>query len=564
MDKFLSNIASSCSLAEADIIKMQQQAKENNEFIIQTLVEKYPHKEKTILDLYSQTFKIQVAKISEMNIPKNIISLIDRKIAQAFKVIPIDRAANNIILATLNPHNLEAIDSFRFKTGFHPKVVLATKRDIEAALHKYYPMQNVEISQISAKAKVQRQESREVIKEKGGDPIVQLVNQVLLQCVLKGASDIHFEIYESFLRVRLRIDGVLVEIARPAVGYASQLASRIKIMAKIDIAEKRKPQDGNIKTTIDNKPIDFRVSCLPTIHGEKIVLRILDKSNLQVDMTKLGFEQVDFDGFKSSIHKPFGIVLVTGPTGSGKTTTLYSALQDLNRGTENITTAEDPVEYNLEGINQVHIDEKTDLTFASALKAFLRQDPDIIMVGEIRDQETGEIAIKAALTGHLVLSTLHTNNAADTITRMIDMGLEPFNLTSSLNCVVAQRLMRRLCSSCRLPSKDEAELATLGIDVRQVAQYPLFKANPDGCDACSGQGYKGRTAVHEVMVINDDLKKAILNRASSLDIKAIAMRSGMSSMRQNALRKMFRGETDIAEVHKNTAPDTHTAQNKAS
>lgn len=549
---------------EADVYgKAIAEAKEKGDFVVQVLIEKFPNKSKQIVTAYSQAFRIEIADLEKMDIQSNIIKLVDRDVARKFKIIPLDRAGNNIIVATLNPHDLKLIDQIRFKTGYTAKAVFASKKAIEDALIKYYKMKDVGISNLKSTGDKAKQVVRDVIVEQVDDPIVKLVNQVLLQCVQRGASDIHIEPYETFVRIRLRIDGSLVEIARPPLGYKNQLISRVKIMAKLDIAEKRKPQDGAIQSSIDNKPIDFRVNSLPTVHGEKIVLRILDKSSLQVDMTKLGFDPEDFRRFRHSIHQPFGMVLVTGPTGSGKTTTLYSALQELNKVTENIMTAEDPVEFNLEGINQVHIDEKIDLTFASALKAFLRQDPDIIMVGEIRDKTTGEIAIKAALTGHLVLSTLHTNTAADTITRLLDMGLEPFNLISSLNAVIAQRLVRRLCAKCKVPdTKTQPDaLLQLGLPERYAKQGKFYMAQ--GCDYCSQSGYRGRTAVHEVLIISDPIRQAIMRGAPALELKKIAQSEGMCTLRQNAIRKLIKGETDSIEVVKNTSTDSDNAHKVA-
>lgn len=559
MEKLIALIAKLTDINYEDALNVAREARDNGELFVQALVSSYPKHAATILLEYSKLFRIQIAKLDGMDIPPNIISLVDRKIAQAFQMIPIDRAGNNIIIAMTDPHDLKKLDEIRFKTGFSPKPVFATKASIKAALQQYYKMADVEISQItSSKGKsVKRQMEREIIQDAGDDPVVKLVNQVLLQCVLRGASDIHIEPFEHYLRIRLRIDGALVEIARPPANTRAQIISRIKIMANMDIAEKRLPQDGGIRTEIDRKPIDFRVNSMPTVHGEKIVLRILDKSSLEVDMTKLGFEPKDFKNFREAIHKPFGMVLVTGPTGSGKTTTLYSALQELNKVTSNITTAEDPVEFNLDGINQVQVIERINLTFASALRAFLRQDPDIIMVGEIRDQTTGEIAIKAALTGHLVLSTLHTNNASDTITRLIDMGLEPFNIISSLNAVVAQRLVRRVCNSCSVPadlSKISDSLNQLGISEALMAKANIRQAK--GCEVCSGSGYKGRIAIHELLVMSDPIRQIIMKGGSGMDIKRQAMREGMMTLRQNATIKLLKGLTDIKEVYANTASDS--------
>lgn len=354
----------------------------------------------------------------------------------------------------------------------------------------------------------------------------------------------------------MRVDGTLHEIARPPAQFKAPITSRFKIMAGLNIAEKRLPQDGNISVTIENRPIDFRVNTLPTVFGEKIVLRILDKSALNVDLTKLGFEQDDFKRFANSIHQPYGMILVTGPTGSGKTTTLYSALADLNKISDNIMTAEDPVEFTIDGINQVQINTQIGMTFASALRAFLRQDPDIIMLGEIRDLETGEVAIKAALTGHLVLSTLHTNSAADTIVRLQNMGIESFNVISALNVIVAQRLARKICDSCREvdDSVTPEFLIELGIPKKVVHQAKAYKGK--GCRKCGQTGNKGRVAIHEVMTISDDLRAAIMRGEPAMTLKKIAMTNGMRTLRQNALNKLIRGEIDHLEVIKSTSSDS--------
>ncbi len=396
------------------------------------------------------------------------------------------------------------------------------------------------------------------IKSSDG-PVVKIVNFILNQCVEKGASDIHIEPYETSMRCRLRIDGSLVEVTKIPLDIKDGLISRIKIMSKLDIAERRKPQDGAISVQMGKNPIDFRVSVLPTMYGEKVVMRILDSSNLQLDMTKLGFMDADLKRFKTSIHRPFGIVLVTGPTGSGKTTTLYSALAELNNETENIMTAEDPVEFQLEGVNQVQMKPDVGLDFSAALKSFLRQDPDIILVGEIRDLVTGEIATKAALTGHLVMSTLHTNSASDTIVRLLNMGLEAFNLVSALNCIVAQRLLKTICKDCKVKDTETTaeNLHELGIRKEIAEKMTVYRGQ--GCEVCSHVGTKGRLGVHEVMTIDEDIKKAILANESSLGIKKIAMQNGMKSLRQNALRRLAEGKVSAKEVVRSTVPDKTSA-----
>jgi type IV pilus assembly protein PilB len=388
---------------------------------------------------------------------------------------------------------------------------------------------------------------------KGDDaPIITLVNEVLVQCKRTGASDIHIEPYESFIRIRLRIDGSLREIKRPSGDMKGALISRIKIMAKLNIAESRIPQDGAINITIDNQPIDFRVSSCPTVFGEKIVMRILDKSNLQVDMTQLGFDIKQLTEFKNAIAKPNGIVLVTGPTGSGKTTTLYSAIQELNKEDLNITTSEDPVEYSLSGVNQVQMKPDIGFNFAAALRSFLRQDPDVIMVGEIRDLETAEIAIKASLTGHMVLSTLHTNSATDTISRLLNMGAAPFNLVSSLNCITAQRLMKKICERCKEEDPDATPEALISLGIPEKFSTKVKAMRGRGCDHCGNSGNKGRIAIHEVLVINDAIREAILKGIPTDEMKKIAMKNGMNSLRQSALNNMAKGITSMAEVVRTT------------
>jgi type IV pilus assembly protein PilB len=385
-------------------------------------------------------------------------------------------------------------------------------------------------------------------------PVVRLVNVVLLNAIRKGASDIHLEPYEKRMRVRYRIDGVLHEEMTPPLKLKNALSSRMKIMSQLDIAERRLPQDGRIKLKLGKgREMDFRVSVLPTMWGEKVVLRLLDKGNLQLDMMKLGFDQGPLNDFKWAIEQPWGMVLVTGPTGSGKTTTLYSALSDLNQPDVNISTAEDPVEYNLHGINQVQMHDEIGLNFAMSLRSFLRQDPDVIMVGEIRDFETAEIAVKAALTGHLVLSTLHTNDAPATISRLLNMGVEPFLITASVNLVLAQRLARKICVDCKQPFEQEKEaLKEIGFDDTQV-ESTTYKGV--GCSTCSGSGYKGRVALYEVMRFDDSLKEMVLQGASAAELKAAAIRGGMSTLRASGIRKVIEGVTTTAEIMRVTMSD---------
>ena len=386
-------------------------------------------------------------------------------------------------------------------------------------------------------------------------PVVKLVNLILSDAIKKGASDIHIEPYEKTFRVRYRIDGVMYEEMKPPMKLRNAILSRLKIMASLDIAERRLPQDGRIKLKLSkDKDMDFRVSVLPTLFGEKIVLRLLDKSNLQLDMTKLGFEEGALADFKEAIHKPYGMVLVTGPTGSGKTTTLYSALAELNTIETNISTAEDPVEFNLTGINQVQMHEEIGLNFAASLRSFLRQDPDIIMVGEVRDFETAEIAIKAALTGHLVLSTLHTNDAPSTINRLLNMGVEPFLVASATNLILAQRLARRICENCKEPLDVPAQaLLDIGVAEEAIGSFTCYKGT--GCALCSDTGYKGRIALYEVMPITDSLKDLILNGASSMELKELAIAEGMKSLRASGITKLMAGTTTVSEVVRTSVKD---------
>ena len=492
-----------------------------------------------------------------------MVKLLPISAVQKYQVIPVNRAGATLIVAMADPSNIFAIDDIKFLTGLNVEVVVAVESDIKKAIDRYYDqsatLQDV-MSDFEEDVEVVLEEEEldmaDIEKQTEDAPVVKLVNLILTDAIKKTASDIHIEPYEKSFRVRYRIDGVLYEIMKPPMKLKNAITSRVKIMASLDIAERRLPQDGRIKIKLPGgKDMDYRVSSLPTLFGEKIVLRLLDKSNLQLDMTKLGFEEKPLEHFKEAILKPYGIVLVTGPTGSGKTTTLYSALAELNKSTENISTAEDPVEFNLAGINQVQMHEDIGLNFAGALRSFLRQDPDIIMVGEIRDFETAEIAIKAALTGHLVLSTLHTNDAPSTINRLLNMGIEPFLVASSTNLVVAQRLARRICSNCKEEVKiPQQALLDIGIKKDDLDKYQhLYHGK--GCSTCSDTGYKGRVALYEVMPVEDELKELILNGASAMELKREAIRIGMKSLRISGLNKLQDGVTTIEEVLRNTVID---------
>jgi type IV pilus assembly protein PilB len=458
-----------------------------------------------------------------------------------------------------------AQSDIEFLTGYKIEVVVAPEKSIEEAIERYYEEQ-ADLSDLMgeidedldiALGADDEDDVNVTDLEKASDdaPVIRLVNLILTDAIKKKASDIHVEPYEKTFRVRYRIDGVLYEVMKPPMKLKNPIVARIKIMSNLDIAERRLPQDGRIKIKLGkDKEMDYRVSVLPTLFGEKCVLRLLDKSNLQLDMTKLGFLEEQLELFLKAIYQPYGMVLVTGPTGSGKTTTLYSALSDLNKTTTNISTAEDPVEFNLMGINQVQMKEEIGLNFAAALRSFLRQDPDIIMVGEIRDFETAEIAVKAALTGHLVLSTLHTNDAPSTVNRLLNMGVEPFLVASSVNIIQAQRLTRRICSECKVPDDvDSQTLIEMGLDPEKANSCETQKG--EGCHNCNETGYKGRLALDEVMFMYDDLKEFVLNGASAAELKAEAIRLGMLTLRQSGLHYVCEGITTVDEVGRVTAAD---------
>jgi len=519
--------------------------------------------EKEITTFLSQQYKVPAIELSEYEIDESVVKLITKDIALKYKVLPIARVGSSLILAMADPSNLNAIDDIKFLTGYNVEPVVTSEAGLLAAIEQHY-QEKFDYGQVLSdfdETGIEFGEEEEEVnvadleKESSDAPVVKLVNMIIFNAIKKEASDIHIEPYEKFFRIRYRIDGVLQEEMQPPLKLKNAIISRIKIMSSLDIAERRLPQDGRIKLKIGKeKEMDFRVSTLPTLYGEKVVLRILDKSSLQLDMTKLGFEPGPLEKFKSAIYQPYGMVLVTGPTGSGKTTTLYSALTELNKITHNISTAEDPVEYNLPGINQVQMHEEIGLNFATALRSFLRQDPDIIMVGEIRDYETAEIAVKAALTGHLVLSTLHTNDAPSTITRLLNMGVEPFLVTASVNLIMAQRLVRKLCPQCKKPVEiGKRALIAAGFSESEVEEFQPY--GPVGCKACAKTGYKGRVALYEVMPFVEELKEMVLQGASSSELKAEAVRRGMDTLRRAGLNKVKEGLTSLDEVMRVTSAD---------
>ncbi len=516
-----------------------------------------------ITNFLSQQYRVPTINLEEYEIDADILKLVSRDQCEKHKVLPVSRAGSSLVVAMADPTNLNAIDDLKFLTGFNVEPVIASEAAILAAVERYYNvgpsyeevMAGFDETEIEFKGDEEDINLMELEKQSEDAPVVKLVNMMLLNAIKKGASDIHVEPYEKKLRVRYRVDGVLIEEMTPPMKLKAAIASRLKIMSQLDIAERRLPQDGRIKLKLGKgREMDFRVSVLPTLWGEKIVLRLLDKGNLQLDMTKLGFDIGPLDDFKWAINQPWGMVLVTGPTGSGKTTTLYSALSELNKITSNISTAEDPVEYNLHGINQVQMHEEIGLNFAMSLRSFLRQDPDIIMVGEIRDFETAEIAVKAALTGHLVLSTLHTNDAPATIFRLLNMGVEPFLITASVNLVLAQRLARKICVDCKQPFVVDANaLKDIGFTEEQVAKSKLMKGV--GCRTCNNTGYKGRVALYEVMRFNDTLKEMVLGGSSAAELKMAAIKNGMITLRMSGITKVMDGVTTTEEILRVTMSD---------
>ncbi|MGB6067807.1 MAG: type IV-A pilus assembly ATPase PilB [Desulfomonilaceae bacterium] len=520
--------------------------------------------EDDLVEFLSRQLGLSTVSLDEIDVDPDAVKLITSQKAQKYMAIPYSQVNSSVYVAMADPTDYSAIDDIKFLTGLSVEVSIAAESQIRQALGLYYDtganvddileeFQDDDLESLASEASDLDETDAAKLAEEA--PVVKLVNHVLREAISRKASDIHIEPYEKILRIRLRVDGALYEVLKPPLKLKAPVVSRIKIMSRLDIAERRLPQDGRIKLKLGKgRDMDFRVSILPTLYGEKVVMRLLDKSTLQLDMTKLGFEEKPLKAFKDAIHRPFGMVLVTGPTGSGKTTTLYSALSELNSSDVNVSTAEDPIEFNLHGINQVQMHEEIGLTFASALRSFLRQDPDIIMVGEIRDFETAEIAVKAALTGHLVLSTLHTNDAPQTINRLLNMGIEPFLVASSVNAIIAQRLARRICSNCKVEIDPPAEaLRDLGVKMEEIGTFPVYQGT--GCGSCSNTGFKGRIALYEVMPITDEIKELVLAGASAMEIKREAIRLGMDTLRMAGVNKLKEGITTINEVARSTMAD---------
>lgn len=518
--------------------------------------------------------------LSQFEVYPDVINLIPVDIAKKHMIMPIHRIRSFLTMAMVDPTNLDVIENVRFRTSLSIQPVIASESGINDAINKYYgSSDSVRVKEILDEFEHGDSGVVDVLEDEGDEynmeelvhsteeaPVITLVNTIFMDAIRKGASDVHFEPYERSFRVRYRIDGVLHEMMDLAMKFKNPVLSRVKILSTMDIAEKRLPQDGRIKMRVkwgenNRKEVDMRVSAIPTMFGEKIVSRILDREMLQLDLTKLGFERESLDVFEKAIARPWGIILVTGPTGSGKTNTLYSAISTINAHEKNIMTAEDPVEFYMPGINQVNIKEEIGLNFAASLRSFLRQDPDIMLVGEMRDYETVDIAIKAALTGHLVFSTVHTNDAAGTIVRLVNMDVEPFLISDSLALIVAQRLVRRLCKKCR----QEQELAPdalvdIGFSPEEAKKVTVFKTK--GCSACNDTGFKGRTGLFEVMEINDAIRDIILKKGQPREIKAVAVENGMVTLRQSGLIKIKEGVTSVEEVLRETVKDGERKNDK--
>ena len=547
-----------------------------------------------ITAVLSRQYGVPSVNLDLFNIEDSVIRLIPREVAQKYSVLPLSRVGSTLTLAMVDPTNVFAMDDIKFMTGLNIEPVVVSEASVNDAINKYYQASreielagavDTAVEAVSSNGNhggishadlvsldsldfdTEAAENLEVVEDNDeidlssltrmseDAPVVRLVNVLLVDALRRSASDIHIEPYEKELRIRFRIDGVLYDVMHPPLKMRDALISRLKIMSKLDISEKRLPQDGRIKIKVKvesrSRELDFRVSTLPTLFGEKVVLRLLDKENLMLDMTKLGFEPESLAKFQRNIARPYGMVLVTGPTGSGKTNTLYSALQSLNTTETNIMTAEDPVEFNLAGINQVQMKEQIGLNFAAALRSFLRQDPNIILVGEIRDFETAEIAIKAALTGHLVLSTLHTNDAPSTISRLMNMGIEPFLVATSVNLIQAQRLIRRICKDCKAEHQVPVEaLIEIGFPPSEAPKVKNYKGR--GCQTCNGTGYKGRVGLYETMEVTDEIRELILIGASALELRKKAIDDGMISLRESGLHKIRDGVTTVEEVVRET------------
>ncbi len=548
-------------LNEGSLSDAIKQSQKNKQTLVTTLVTSQLLSARTIAELCYEEYGTPLLDLNEFDLSSIPEEFLNKKLIDKHRCLPLFKRGNRLYIATSDPTNIAALEDFQFSAGLHAEAILVEEDKLSKALEKVLEedLSSLDLDGLDEESlsgiEVTDADKRQQEENEGKDdaPIVIYINKILTDAIRKGASDLHFEPYEKRYRIRFRIDGILHEVSEPPISLSGRISARLKVMSKLDIAERRVPQDGRIKMRLSrNKSIDFRVSTLPTLWGEKIVMRILDSSSAQLGIEKLGYEEDQKQAYLEMLARPQGMILVTGPTGSGKTVSLYTGLNILNTEERNISTAEDPVEINLEGVNQVHINPKAGLTFASALRSFLRQDPDVVMVGEIRDLETAEIAIKAAQTGHLVLSTLHTNSSAETLTRLLNMGVPGYNIASSVNLIIAQRLARRLCPECRQPEDiPEHELLQLGFSQQQIdAGFTPYK--PCGCEFCSG-GYKGRVGIYEVMKMSDEIARTIMEGGNSLQIAATAKQQGMRDLRLSGLLKVIQGVTSIAEVNRVTS-----------
>ncbi|ABZ75045.1 type IV-A pilus assembly ATPase PilB [Shewanella halifaxensis HAW-EB4] len=548
-------------LSEEQIASAISTSRKHKTSLVSTIISNKLISARDIAELCYEEYGTPLLDLDEFDIGSIPEEFLNKKLIEKHKCLPLFKRGNRLYIATSDPTNIAALEDFQFSAGLHAEAILVEDDKLIKALETILEedISALDLDGIDEESlagiEVTDTDKRDEEENSGKDdaPIVIYINKILTDAIRKGASDLHFEPYEKRYRIRFRIDGILHEVSEPPVNLSGRISARLKVMSKLDIAERRVPQDGRIKMKLSRtKSIDFRVSTLPTIWGEKIVMRILDSSSAQLGIEKLGYEEDQRLLYEEMLQKPQGMILVTGPTGSGKTVSLYTGLNILNTEERNISTAEDPVEINLEGVNQVHINLKAGLTFASALRSFLRQDPDVVMVGEIRDLETAEIAIKAAQTGHLVLSTLHTNSAAETLTRLINMGVPGYNIASSVNLIIAQRLSRRLCPNCKAPEDiPAAELLKLGFNQQQV-DAGITPHKPVGCDQCSG-GYKGRVGIYEVMKMSDEIARTIMEGGNSLQILKQAKHQGMRDLRDSGLLKVIQGVTSIAEINRVTS-----------
>ncbi len=571
-DRLVHMLVKSGLVTEEHLDEARLIQKDSGGQISQILIEQGFVSSDDLMMTLSEHLGIPPINLTKMRIPEEVSSLISKQLAIFYQVVPISKMGNTLTVAMADPLNVFALDDLRLMTGMEIQPVISNPKDVKEKLDETYSATRgldnilkdttVPDFQVTKENDGEEIDIEQLLQATGDTSVIQVVNIVLVQAIEEGASDIHIEPFEKEMRVRYRIDGILYERTSPPKTMHPAIVSRVKIMSNLDIAERRRPQDGRFRIKLKGRDVDFRVSVLPTAHGEKVVLRILDTSASARRLEELGFDEAALALFREAIRAPYGMILVTGPTGSGKTTTLYAALQEINQPEINIITIEDPIEYQIMGISQVQVNPDIDLTFATGLRSILRQDPNVVLVGEIRDQETADIAIKSALTGHLVFSTLHTNNAPGAITRLDDMGVEPFLISSSLLMVLAQRLVRRICESCKKEIEiDAATLERCGYKKTNIASPELLHGNPGifyhgtGCRRCGDSGYKGRMSVIELLQMNDELRTLVVKRASATEIKKVAMRYGMQTLRMNALQKAARGLTSLEEVLRETASD---------